>query len=104
MPNLQNFYQWLESNPTNKQGLEWNWFEGDDRIDMTGIAIGKDELPPFFNHLLIEEEERWEFIQLGQNHNLVPYLEVIKQYHQERERERERDNYIKPCQPVAIVP
>ncbi|KLL04719.1 MAG: hypothetical protein MRERV_13c008 [Mycoplasmataceae bacterium RV_VA103A] len=83
MPNLPEFYQWLQSNPT--PGLDWQQFAGDTERDISpGILINKGD------YLL---NNNWELIKLG-----IPegkgdtdedsVIEVIKQYHQEREREK----------------
>ncbi|KLL05021.1 MAG: hypothetical protein MRERV_7c067 [Mycoplasmataceae bacterium RV_VA103A] len=32
MPNLPEFYQWLQSNPANNQNLDWQQFTGNDYL------------------------------------------------------------------------
>ncbi|KLL04555.1 MAG: hypothetical protein MRERV_18c012 [Mycoplasmataceae bacterium RV_VA103A] len=42
MPNLQNFYQWLQSN--NNQNLDWQWFTGNNYLP-PGIERNHHERP-----------------------------------------------------------
>lgn len=88
MTNLQHFWQWLESNPVNKQGLDWQQFAGETEKEMPpGILINNGD------YLLTAQGNDWMLIKTdleggkGDTDETAIY-EVIKQY---RERERERN-------------